>query len=147
MLPYNKAIKRDKVLRTSPLILALEGHQVLTEYQLSAIDQVWYVIPYLLFVSGLYWVASKSVLQSSHGFAILIGFGYAVWVCEYTEFGPPSSYYIPLHIFLFIGLVSLAFSFKAFSGRKWVHSIHAVTLVSAFLVWFVGSMAISHDWI
>ena len=44
-------------------------------------------------------------------------------------------------------LASMVFSFKAFTGKKWVHLIHCVTFISAAFVWFVGSMAIAHDWI
>lgn len=111
--------------------------------------QVWLVIPYLIFVSTLYWLASRSILKSAHGALILFAFAfaYAVIICEFTEFDPPQSVYIPMHILLVAGLVSIVFSFKAFQDRGWVHIVHVFSLLSAFSVWFVGSMAIAHDWI
>lgn len=119
----------------------------MSNYQITTIEQIWMVIPYLIFVTILYWSSSRSFLKSAHGALILLAFAYSVIVCEFTEFGPPQSVYVPMHILLVAGLVSIAFSFKAFQGRLWVHVIHVFTLLSAFLVWFIGSMAISHDWI
>lgn len=118
----------------------------MSDYQITTIRQIWLVLPYLLLVSGLYWYFLRSFLKSVHGVAILFAFGYAVWVCEFTEFGSPLKFYIPMYVFLVLGLASMAYSFASFAGRKLVHLVHIFTLMSAFLVWFVGSMAISHDW-
>ena len=134
-------------MRYSHLNAALEGNQALSDYQLTTIRQIWVVLPYLLLVSGIYWYWSRSFFKSVHGIAILLAFGYAVWVSELTEFGPPLKYYVPMYVLLIAGLSSMLASIKAFPGKKWVHLIHGFTLLSAFLVWFVGSMAIAHDWI
>lgn len=119
----------------------------LSDYQITVIKQVWLVIPYLIFVSTLYWYSSRSFLKSAHGVLILLAFVYAVVICEYTEFGPPLKVYVPMYILLLAGLASMTFSLKAFHGKKWVHIIHGLSLSSALLIWFVGSMAIAHDWI
>lgn len=119
----------------------------MSDYQITTLMQIWWVIPYLFFVSTLYWFLSYSFLKSAHGILIILAFVYALVVCEYTEFGPPLKVYVPMYIFLIAGLASVAFSFKAFNGKSWVHIIHGFSLLSAFLIWLVGSMAISHDWI
>ncbi|WP_419811486.1 hypothetical protein [Bacterioplanoides sp.] len=119
----------------------------MSEYQIATIRQIWIVLPFLLFVSGAYWHSSRSLIKSAHGILILLAFSYAVWVSELTEFGPPFKYYAPMYVLLIAGLASMTFSFKAFIGKKRVHLVHGLTLLSAFLVWFVGSMAIAHDWI
>lgn len=111
------------------------------------VRQVWILLPFLLLVSGIYWYSSRSLLKSLHGIAVLMAFGYAVWICEKTESDPLFQYYIPMYILLVGGLASMAFSLKAFAGKKMVHLIHSLTLISIFLIWVVGSMAISHDWI
>jgi hypothetical protein len=119
----------------------------LSDYQLTTIMQIWIVLPYLLLVSGIYWYRSRSFLKSAHGIAILLAFAYAVLISEINEFGPPLIYYVPMYVLLIAGLISILVSIKAFNDKKWVHLIHGLTLLSAFLVWFVGSMAIAHDWI
>lgn len=79
-------------------------------------------------------------VKSEHALAIPLLF-YVVWVCEVTELDPNFEYYVTLHISIAAGLISVASSFGAFSGKKWVHLIHGFTLLSAFLVWFIGSMS------
>ncbi len=120
---------------------------MLSEYQITTIRQIWPFLPFLLVVSGLYWYSSRSFLKSAHGISIFLAFSYAVVVSEFTEFAPAILFYIPMWLLLISGLASMAFSFSAFIGKKWVHLVHGITLLSAFLVWFVGSMAIAHDWI
>lgn len=119
----------------------------MSDYQITTIKQIWVALPNLLLVSGIYWYFSRSLLKSVHGIAILLAFSYAVWVCELTEFDPALKYYVPMYILFIAGLISMLVSFKTFIGKRWVHLIHGFTLLSAFLVWFVGSMAIAHDWI
>lgn len=109
--------------------------------------QIWFVIPYLILVSTLYWLWSRSILKSSHGVLILLAFVYAVVICEYTEINPPQSVSIPMYILLAAGLVSMLFSFTAFKNKGWVHIIHVFSFLSAFFVLAIGSMAIDHQWI
>jgi hypothetical protein len=120
---------------------------MLSEYQISTIRQIWPVLIFLGFVSVFYWIKTKSFLQSAHGLLILISFFYAVVICEYTKFNPPGYYYWPLYALLLFGFASMIFSFRAWPGKKWLHAIHILTVISSFLVWLIGAMAIAHDWI
>jgi hypothetical protein len=116
-------------------------------YQLTVIEQIWPSIPFLLFVSVLYWTQSKSIKQSMHGILFISALFYAAFICKYTgtTIPVPIYYFIPMYIFLITGLISVIYSFQAFSGYKWVHIIHSLTLTAAFIIWFIGSMAIGHD--
>jgi len=120
---------------------------LLSDYQISTIREAWVVLVYLLLLSGLYWYNSKLFSRSAHGIVLFFGLVYAVVISEYTQVGAPDYYNWPLHLILIVGLVSVVFSFRAFQGKKWVHLIHVLTIISAFWVWFIGSMAISHDWL
>ncbi|CDT99630.1 hypothetical protein VCR12J2_620117 [Vibrio coralliirubri] len=44
-------------------------------------------------------------------------------------------------------MLSTIYSFKAFKGKKLVHLIHVVTILSNVLTSFVSLMAVAHDWI
>lgn len=120
---------------------------MLSEYQLQTIDQAWVALVFLGLVSLLYWLDSRSLIKSAHGILAIFGFVYAVLVSEITEFDPHHIFYWPLHILIILSLASLAFSLKAFIKNKTIHAVHTLTLASIFLVWFAGTMAISHDWI
>src|SRR5690606_35387123 len=109
----NKLLHTEKITRCAPnfpVNKALEGSQALSDYQLTTIRQIWVVLPYLLLVSGIYWYWSRSFFKSVHGIAILLAFGYAVWVCELTEYGPPLEYYVPMYALLIAGLGSMLVS-------------------------------------
>ncbi|MEH6544213.1 MAG: hypothetical protein V7721_09740 [Porticoccaceae bacterium] len=121
--------------------------ELLSDYQVSVIRQVWILLLYYPLVSVIYYANSKSVTQSAHGVLALAGFFYAVIACEFTEFAPPDYWYWPIYICAALALASVLYSFKAFKGKKVVHLIHAVTLVSVLLSNFVALMAVSHDWV
>jgi hypothetical protein len=120
---------------------------LLSDYQIQTIGQAWIALAYLLVVSATYWFNTKSAIKSAHGLFLIVAFGYAVVVSEHTEFGPPDYYYWPAHFFVFAGFVSTIYSLGAFKGEKWRHILHIGTLVAGAFVWFVGLMAIAHDWI
>jgi H+/Cl- antiporter ClcA len=120
---------------------------MLNDYQIQTIEQVWILLAYLVVVSYIYWRNSRSIFKSAHGMIIFSAFLYAVIISRYTEFDPPHEYYWPLIGLVFIGIASAVFSITAFKGKKWMHLLHLGTLTSGFFVWFVGSMAIAHDWV
>ena len=121
--------------------------EILSDYQINVIRQVWIFLLYYPFVSVIYYINSKSLLQSAHGAAALIGFAYAVIACEFTGFGPPSYWYWPIYAFSILAIGSMLYSFKASKGKKLVHIVHGITLTSIALTTFVSLMAVAHDWI
>jgi hypothetical protein len=44
-------------------------------------------------------------------------------------------------------VVSVVYSLITFQGHRAIHLLQLLQLPSALLLWFVGGMAISHDWI
>ncbi len=121
--------------------------EILTDYQVTVIRQVWVLLLILLFISVFYFLRTKSILQSAHGALVFIGFVYAVVACEYTEFDPPDQWYWPVYFCFWASIASMLYSFKAFEGKKYIHLVHGVTVLSILLVNFVALMAVSHDWI
>ncbi len=122
---------------------------MLNEYQLMVLllDDARPFVFYSALMSGLYYWFSKKVLPSLHGALIILAFLYAAIISGYTEFGVSSFYYWPLHILLVLAIASAAYSMREFGSKRWVHLAHLGTLVSGAMVWFIGSMAIAHDWI
>jgi len=121
--------------------------EILSDYQVSTVKQVWILLVVLFAISTFYLVKTKSVFQSAHGYLILVGFAYAVIASGVTEFAPESYWYWPVYFFFSASIVSMVYSFKAFKGKKVIHLLHVATIFSNLLVNFVALMAISHDWI
>lgn len=122
---------------------------MLNEYQLMVLflDDARPFIIYSALMSGLYFYFSKKVLSSLHGILIILAFLYAAIISGYTESGVSSSYYWPLHALLIFAIISASYSIREFASKRWVHLGHLGTLLSSAMVWFIGSMAIGHDWI
>jgi len=121
--------------------------EILSDYQISVIRQVWVLLIVLFAISTFYLIKTKSILQSAHGYLVLLAFAYAVIACRYTEFDPDYQWYWPVYFFFWASLASMLYSLKAFKGKKVIHLIHAATIFSNLLVNFIALMAISHDWI
>lgn len=121
--------------------------EIMSDYQFNVIRQVWFFLVFYPFISAFYYVNSKSILQSAHGLVALLGFAYAVVACEFTEFGPPDYWYSPIYICFLASIASMIYSLRAFKGKRYVHLVHGITIVSNLLTTFVALMAVSHDWI
>ncbi|MEO9273850.1 hypothetical protein ABFY09_03240 [Marinomonas sp. 5E14-1] len=122
---------------------------MLSEYQLSVLflDDVRIFLIFALLISIAYFYASKSILASLHGMLIIAAFLYAAIVSGHTDYGISAEYYWPLNILLLLALASAVYSIREFPGKRWVHLSHLGTCLSGVMIWFVGAMAISHDWI
>ncbi|WP_444905581.1 hypothetical protein ACJJI3_09530 [Microbulbifer sp. ZKSA004] len=121
--------------------------EVMSDYQINVIRQVWVLLIFYPFISAFYYANSKSFLQSAHGIIALIGFAYAVVACEFTDFGPPDYWYWPIYFCFMLSFASIVYSLKAFKGKKYIHVIHGVTIIANLLTTFVALMAVAHDWI
>jgi len=124
---------------------------LITDYQLSALSQIWIVLLVPLATTILYWYHSKSqfarrVITSSHGLILLTSFLYAVAVCPITGLKNYDSWIIPFWLILILYLISLVVSLLKFEGNKIVHIALIAEIISAFLIWLVGTMTITHDW-
>jgi len=122
---------------------------MLNEYQLMVLflDDVRIFLIYALLVSGAYFYFTKKAFTSLHGLFIIAAFVYSVIISGFTERGAHQAYYWPLDILLMLALVSAIHSVRELAGKRWIHFVHIGTFVSAAFIWFVGGMAISHDWL
>ena len=120
---------------------------ILSNYQVNTIRQVWILLIYYPILSYSYYKNSKSIFQSAHGIVALIGFIYAVVACEFTERDPADFWYWPIYICFFLSLGSILFSLKAFKGNKSVHFVHVITIIVNIMTSVVALMAVAHDWI
>lgn len=118
----------------------------MSDYQLSVIGHIWPALIYLIVVSGIYWINTKSILDSAHGVIIFIAFIYALIISEFIKQGSAGFYYWPLWILILLGLVSAIYSLRSFKGKTWVHLIHLLTLMSAFRVFLIGGLALGYDY-
>ena len=124
---------------------------MLTDYQLSALGQIWVVLLVPTITPFLYWFYSKNqivlrAITSSHGAILLSAFFYAVAVSPRTGFNNWESWIIPFYMLLFVYVISIVVSLFKFKGNRWVHIALTLELPSAFLIWLVGTMTITHDW-
>jgi len=69
-----------------------------------------------------------------------------VAVCPITGLKNYDSWIIPFWLILILYLISLVVSLLKFEGNKIVHIALIAEIISAFLIWLVGTMTITHDW-
>ena len=101
-------------------------------------------------VSLIYWIKDsnrgiKRVVTSAHSVILLVLFGAALAIGFYGYSN--KSLLIPFHISLAIPVASIIASLVLFKGSKWIHLMHMWNLLALPLTWFVGSMAVSGDWL
>ena len=125
---------------------------MLSEYQWFAMSQFGIYALGSLCAFLLYFGASKSpsamqrLRTSAHGLWLLGAAGYAVLVAPAST-GAVFAWLLPFWAMIVIFLASLIYGVFAFDGSRWVHLFQLVELPCAFVIWLVGSMTISHDWL
>lgn len=126
---------------------------MLTDYQIFAIGQIWPVLFVPLVVSAVYWFSAnnisigKRLLVAVPGMLLLVAFGYAVAVSPGTGHGNWQKWIWPFWILLGFSLMATVYTFAGFKGNRWVHLTQLLLLPSGFLIWLVGTMTITHDWL
>ena len=125
----------------------------MSSYQLSALSQVYIFLFIPVIASLVYWFSSGSlnvrerVLSSAHGLIFVLASFFAVFISGYTETGDSSfSSYIFLFI-IFLGVISVVYSFLKYPKASLVHLLHFPNVICAFFIFFIGGMTIAHDWI
>lgn len=122
---------------------------MLNEYQQQVLflDDVRVPLIYAASISIFYFFFTKNLLSSAHGILIIFAFLYAGIFGGITEYGAAYYWYWPLIGFLLLAIVSVIYSIREFSTKRWVHLLHLGTIGSATFILFIGGMAISHDWL
>ncbi len=117
-----------------------------------AVGQIWPVLLVPFFSTIIYYSFSKEngsrkLLVSMSGFILLGAFMYALLVSKYTESGPWNNWIIPFWVLLVCFVLFNIYSLVRFNGSKWFHLMQVALLPGAFLIWLVGTMTITHDWL
>ena len=122
------------------------------DYQISAIRQIWIILLVPLIVSVAYWLLSKDenrwrrIFSSLHGCFLLVSFFYAVLVSPITGIENYEFWIWPFYLLLLAFAVTMVFSLIRFQGSRWLHLSVLLLMPSAGMIWFVGTMTITHDW-
>ena len=126
---------------------------MLNDYQIFAIGQIWPVLIVPLASTVLYWYLSSStnttrrLLASAHGALLLIAFVYAVAVSPMTGYENWKAWIWPFWVLLALFFVAILYAITRYEGNRWLHMFQLLVLPSGFLIWLVGTMIITHDWL
>lgn len=85
------------------------------------LNDVRVFIFYSVCVSVGYFYFSKKILSSAHGLLVVAAFIYAAIISGTTEYGAADIYYWPLNLLLILAVVSVVYSIREFTQRRWVH--------------------------
>jgi hypothetical protein len=101
-------------------------------------------------VSLIYWIKDsntgiKRISVSAHSVILLAIFG-ATFVIGYYGYSD-KSLLMPFYFLLAVPIASMIASLILFTGSKWIHLVHIWNLLALPWTWFVGSMAVSGDWL
>jgi len=119
---------------------------------LSAIAQFWLAPVLALLVSVAYFRASpgaqplgQRLAVSSHG-AVIAGLYFTAMLISAFGMARPS-FDRPFTVALALPLMFMAFSLVKFQGRACIHALQVVNLLALFWAFFVGSMAVTGNWL
>ncbi len=101
-------------------------------------------------VSLIYWLKDsntgfKRIAVSAHSVILLLLFG-ATFIAGFYGYSN-LSLLLPFYSLLAIPIASIITSLVMFKGSKWIHLVHLWNLIALPWTWFVGSMAVSGDWL
>ncbi len=100
--------------------------------------------------SALFWIKDKNgglkrVLVSAHSFTMFVILCSALLVGGY---GYSNKELMPVfYFFMILPLLSIVLSFIYFKGSKWFHLAHIWNVIAFVWTFFVGSMAVTGDWL
>lgn len=113
----------------------------------------WLLAPVLaVVISAVYFRASPSsqplkvrLLASAHGFAIAVLYFGAMSIFWANAAKP--RYAVPFLLLLVVPAVLILLTFFVFRGPKHVHWLQVLNLLCLGWVLFIGSMAVTGDWL
>ena len=124
----------------------------MSDYQTSALGQL--SIP--LFISavvGLVYYAKAAGSNARqraafalHSVALCLAAIYAVVISPWSS-DQWQLLILPFYALLVFFLLGLVYTFIRYSGSREMHFFQLSQLPSAVMIWFVGTMTITHDWI
>lgn len=124
----------------------------MSDYQTSAFGQLF--IP--LFVSAVtafvyYAKAAGSnvwqrILFTLHSVALCLAAIYAVLIAPWSS-GQWEFLIWPFYLLLVCFLLGFVYTLAKYNGPRELHFYQLAQVPSAAMIWFVGTMTITHDWI
>jgi hypothetical protein len=124
----------------------------MTDYQLSSLREGWIFLLAPLLTGLVYFAASKAssrtrMLFAAHSAALISAYIYAVTVSPWTNRDNWQGYEWPFLVLLVAFISGGIYTLIRFDGHKGFHALQLLQAPSAFFVWFLGGMTISHDWL
>jgi hypothetical protein len=114
---------------------------------------LWLILLVPAVVSLCYYLSTRThfmlqrLLWSSHGAVLLLAFAYAVAVSPWSINGNWAVFIWPYWVLLIIFVLSAVYSLISFKGHHAIHLLQLLQVPSALMIWFTGTMTITHDWI
>ncbi|MBT3061309.1 MAG: hypothetical protein AB2728_18220 [Candidatus Thiodiazotropha sp.] len=99
------------------------------------------------------WVANKNevfiykIKLIIPSILLLMCFIVMALVSQYTTRQNYEPFWWTYQIAIFIAFLSIMYSVSLHNGRGIIVLTHLLTILSAAYLWFIGGMALSHDWI
>lgn len=120
---------------------------------MNNLPEVIFNLIYLLLSVGIslaFWINIKGdvktkLLASMHSAFLLFILIFALFLGLNGHAN--ETYQVPFTVILLIPLASIAYSFKIYEGSKRIHILHLWNFVALIWTWFIGSMAITGDWL
>lgn len=126
---------------------------MLTDYQLFSLAQSWPVLAVIPFVVALYYLAGsprhpgRRRLAAAPGVILLAAYGYALAVAPYAGPGQSGGWLGPFWFLLTLFIVAEAYCLARFDGIGWAHGLQLLLIPAGLLVWLLGTMTITHEWV
>ena len=120
---------------------------------MNYLPEVIFNLTYLVIsvgVSWVYWQKIKAsvltrLFASFHSISLLVVLVVAL-LLGLNGFSS-LSFQTPFTLTLLMPVASIAFSIKAYDGLKRIHILHLWNVVALIWTWFIGSMALTGDWL
>jgi len=101
-------------------------------------------------VSALYWLKDantgfKHIAVSVHSVLMLVLISGALYL-GFKGYANPEALWF-FYLLLVLPILSIVASFRYFTGMKWVHISQIWKFAALVWTWFIGSMAVTGDWL
>lgn len=126
---------------------------MLTNYQMFAIGQFGVFLIFPVIVMLIYWRSSlnevfyEKILVSSQGIFLLVSCVYAISVSPYTNVENWRSWALFYDAIFILFSLSSIYTLIKFKGNKNIHLLQALLIPNAGIIWLIGGMTLTHDWL
>ncbi|MEW8012329.1 MAG: hypothetical protein AB2794_14590 [Candidatus Thiodiazotropha endolucinida] len=99
-----------------------------------------------------YWLSNPNATRLSRvklilpSLIIVSSFVFTAFISTHTTIESYEPYWWAFQATLLLAVISIMYSVMWHDGNNAIHITHLFTLFSVVYLWFVGGMALSHDW-